>query len=192
MRRALALLAVVPWAWCVLVAALDRRHRLSLDDVEPLTDGPLVSVIVPARDEERGVQAAIASLAAQEYGAFEVIVVGVPSGVRPRTRNVAPVHRRRHPSRPRHDRASAQVAARGASNEVCPTPRRTWPLFPVGALSLSVLSLVSSAGRLRGGVVWRGRRYEPETLPAPSDSTARVLPARRGSGRSHVRRRPPR
>ena len=57
------------------MAALDRRHRLSLDDVEPLTDGPLVSVIVPARDEERGVQVAIASLAAQEYGALEVIVV---------------------------------------------------------------------------------------------------------------------
>ena len=75
MRRAITLLAVVPWAWCVLVAVLDRRHRLSLDDVEPLADGPLVSVIVPARDEERGVQAAIASLAAQEYGALEVIVV---------------------------------------------------------------------------------------------------------------------
>jgi chlorobactene glucosyltransferase len=74
-RRILALLAVVPWAWCVLVAALDRRHRLSLADVEPLTDGPLVSVVMPARDEERGVRAAVASLAAQEYGSLEVIVV---------------------------------------------------------------------------------------------------------------------
>ena len=75
MGRVITLLAVVPWAWCVLVALLDRRHRLSLDDVEPLNDGPLVSVVMPARDEERGVRAAVASLAAQEYGPLEVIVV---------------------------------------------------------------------------------------------------------------------
>ena len=75
MRRALTFLALVPWGWCVLVAALDRRHRLSLDEVEPAREGPLVSVVVPARDEERGVRAAVASLAAQEYGLVEVIVV---------------------------------------------------------------------------------------------------------------------
>ncbi len=365
-RKAITLLAVVPWAWCVLVAALDRRHRLSLDDVEPLADGPLVSVIVPARDEERGVQAAIASLAAQEYGALEVIVVDdestdatatearaavtdrvriasglpVPAGwvgkswachqgfelsrgewllftdadirhapdtigralalveaeqvdgvtllpvietaglveqtIQPAAAVlirsfVAPgplVRSRRTPvaiaaggfilvSRAAYEgvggheamryelvddqalavslkkagtplalagsggrvrvrmyvgaretlrgwrkntsaglggsiavaavlagsgAASAlaptvafvrgprlvgalglalQVAARAASDEVCPTPRRTWPLFPAGALSLSIISLISSTDRLRGGVVWRGRRYGP-------------------------------
>ncbi|MCY7301699.1 MAG: glycosyltransferase [Thermoleophilia bacterium] len=368
MRKVITLLAVVPWAWCVLVAALDRRHRLSLDDVEPLADGPLVSVIVPARDEERGVQAAIASLAAQEYGALEVIVVDdestdataseagaaatdrvriasglpVPTGwvgkswachqgfelsrgewllftdadirhapdtigralalvearkvegvtllplietaglveqtIQPAAAVlirsfVAPgplVRSLRTPvaiaaggfilvSRAayegvggheamRHELVddqmlaislkkagtplalagsggrvrvrmyvgtretlrgwrkntsaglggsvavaavlagsavvsalaptvalvrgprlvgalglALQVAARAASNEVCPTPRRTWPLFPAGALSLSVISLVSSTDRLRGGVVWRGRRYRPGT-----------------------------
>lgn len=75
MGRIITLLTVVPWAWSVLVALLDRRHRLSLDDVEPLPDGPLVSVVVTARDEQRGVRAAVASLAAQEYGPLEVIVV---------------------------------------------------------------------------------------------------------------------
>ncbi len=74
-RRALTALAVVPWAWSVVVAVVDRRRRLSLDDTRPARDGPLVSVIVPARDEERGVRAAVASLAAQEYGPLEVIVV---------------------------------------------------------------------------------------------------------------------
>ncbi len=74
-RRVFTVLAVVPWAWSVFVAGLDRRRRLSLDDLEPARDGPLVSVVVPARDEERGVRAAIASLAAQEYGPLEVIVV---------------------------------------------------------------------------------------------------------------------
>ncbi len=74
-RHVLTVLAVVPWAWSVVVAGLDRRRRLSLNDMEPARDGPLVSVVVPARDEERGVRAAIASLAAQGYGPLEVIVI---------------------------------------------------------------------------------------------------------------------
>jgi chlorobactene glucosyltransferase len=74
-RRALALFATLPWVWSVLVALLDLRHGLSLDDVEPLTGGPLVSVVVPARDEARGIRRAVSSLACQEYGDVEVIVV---------------------------------------------------------------------------------------------------------------------
>ncbi len=74
-RGFLTVFAVVPWAWSVAVAELDRRQRLSLGEVEPALDGPLVSVIIPARDEARGVRAAVASLAAQEYGPLEVIVV---------------------------------------------------------------------------------------------------------------------
>jgi GT2 family glycosyltransferase len=75
MRQLTSLLATVPWAWCVCVAMLDRRHRVSLDDVAPTASDVLVSVIVPARDEARGIRAAVASLAAQEHGALEVIVV---------------------------------------------------------------------------------------------------------------------
>jgi chlorobactene glucosyltransferase len=41
----------------------------------PLEDGPLVSVIVPARDEARDVGGAVASLRAQRYRPLEVIVV---------------------------------------------------------------------------------------------------------------------
>jgi hypothetical protein len=376
-RRIVTLLAVVPWGWCVLVAALDRRHRLSLDDVEPLPDGPLVSVVVPARDEERGVRAAVASLAAQEYGPLEVIVVDdessdataaealaagtdrvrvlagrpVPPGwvgkswachqgfeqadgewllftdadVRhaPDTvgRVLALAERRRvagvtllpvletsgfveraiQPaaavlirsfvapgplvrsprsavaiaaggfilvSRAAYDGVGGhdamrhelvddqmlavrlkaagtplalagsagrvrvrmyvggretlrgwrkntsaglagpvalaailaglgvvsaaaptvaivrgprfagavglalQLAARAASNEVCPTPRRAWPLFPAGALTLSILSLLSSFDRLRGGIVWRGRRYGPDVTGTAGTSSS--------------------
>jgi hypothetical protein len=377
--RVVTLLAVVPWAWCVLVALLDRRHRLSLDDVEPLPDGPLVSVIVPARDEQRGVRAAVASLAAQEYGPLQVIVVddessdataaearaaatdrvtvlagsSVPPGwvgkswachqgyeraggewllftdadVRHASDTVARVlalaERQRvagvtllplietagivermiqpaaavlirsfvapgllvrSPRSPvaiaaggfilvsrasyegvggheamRHELVddqmlairlkaagtplalagsagrvrvrmyvgaretlrgwrkntsagldgsvavaallagagvasslapavaivrgprlagvvglALQIAARAASDEVCPTPRRAWPLFPAGALALSLLSLVSSADRLRGGVVWRGRRYRPDVTGAPGTASSRA------------------
>jgi chlorobactene glucosyltransferase len=364
-KRSLALFALLPWAWSVLVALLDLRHRLSLDDVAPLARGPLVAVIVPARDEERGIRRAVASLAHQEYRDVEVIVVDdessdrtaaeaqaaatarvqvlsgkpVPAGwvgkswacrqgfarargewllftdadvrhapdtigravalvqkhdadgltllpvieteglaeraVQPAAAVlirsfVAPGPAVRSPRTPvaiaaggfilvsrsayerfggheamRHElvedqmlavrlkaqgtplllassggrvrvrmyvgaretlggwrkntsaglgegslaaasllaaagavsavapvvalawgprRVGAagialQIAARGASNEVCPTPRRHWLLFPAGALVLSLLSLVSSVDRLRGGVVWRGRRY---------------------------------
>ncbi len=380
MRGVLTLLAVVPWAWSVVVAELDRRQRVSLDDVEPAHDGPLVSVVVPARDEERGVRAATASLAAQEYGALEVIVVDdessdataaearaaathrvrvlegkpVPTGwvgkswachqgyelaqgdwllftdadVRhaPDTvgRALALAQRRRaagvsvlplietgglveqaiqpaaavlirsfvapgplvrSPRSPvaiaaggfilvsraayervgghkamRHElvddqmlavrlktagtplalagsagrvrvrmyvgaretlrgwrkntsaglggsvvvaailacaggasslapavaivrgprRAGAlglvlQLAARAASDELCPTPRRAWALFPAGALGLSILSLLSSVDRLRGGIVWRGRRYGPSPKPVGNTRAPRTL-----------------
>jgi len=73
--RLVAWLGAVVWGWAALVALLDRRHRLDLHDVEPLRDGPLVSVVVPARDEERGIEAAVRSLLAQEYGPVEVLVV---------------------------------------------------------------------------------------------------------------------
>jgi hypothetical protein len=381
MRRILTGLAVVPWAWCVLVALLDRRHRLSLDNAEPLFEGPLVSVVMPARDEERGVSAAVASLAAQEYGPLEVIVVDdessdatqaearaartdrvrvlagrpVPPGwvgkswachqgyrlargewllftdadvrhapdtvgrvlalaKRQRVAGVtllpvietagvveraiqpaaavlirsfvAPGPLVRSPRSPvaiaaggfilvsraayegvggheaiRHElvddqmlavrlkaagtplalagsagrvrvrmyvgaretlrgwrkNTSAglgssvavaavlagagvgsavapavglvrgprlagaaglvlQLVARAASNEVCPTPRRAWPLFPVGALTISLLSLVSSIDRLRGGVVWRGRRYGSDATAAPTTAHRAAAP----------------
>ena len=374
MRGLLTLFAVVPWAWSVVVAELDRRQRVSLDDVEPTHGGPLVSVIVPARDEGRGVRAAIASLAAQEYGPLEVIVVDdessdataaearaaatprvqvlegkpVPPGwvgkswachqgyelaqgewllftdadvrhapdtvgralalaqrgrvggvsvlplietggvveqaIQPAAAVlirsfVAPGPLVRSPRTPvaiaaggfilvsraayervgghaamRHQlvddqmlavrlkaagaplalggsagrvrvrmyvgaretlrgwrkntsaglggsvlvaailacagvasslapavaivrgprRAGAlglvlQLAARAASDELCPTPRRAWALFPAGALGLSILSLLSSVDRLRGGIDWRGRRY----APGPKTSTGR-------------------
>ena len=70
-----AWLGAVVWGWAALVALLDRRHRLDLTDVEPRTTGTLVSVVVPARDEERGIGAAVRSLCAQAYEPVEVIVV---------------------------------------------------------------------------------------------------------------------
>ncbi len=74
-RRALSLVSLAAWGWAASVALLDRRHRLSLDDVEPAAGGPRVSVVVPARNEARGIRAAIRSLAVQDYPELEVIVV---------------------------------------------------------------------------------------------------------------------
>jgi chlorobactene glucosyltransferase len=58
---------------------------------------PLVSVIVPARDEEENIEACVSSLAASAYPAFEIIVVD--DGSRDRTaeivRGLSPGHARR-------------------------------------------------------------------------------------------------
>ena len=56
------------------------RHARSiprLPDAAPLpvTDWPRLSVIVPARNEEQGVRAAVESLLRQDYPALELIVV---------------------------------------------------------------------------------------------------------------------
>jgi len=71
----LAWLSLLTWAWAAFVALADRRHRVDLRAAPPETDGPLVSVIVPARDEEGRIGPALRSLAAQTYGPLEVIVV---------------------------------------------------------------------------------------------------------------------
>ena len=47
----------------------------SLRDVPPATDGPLVSIVVAARDEERHLRDAVGSLLRQTYPALELIVV---------------------------------------------------------------------------------------------------------------------
>lgn len=73
--RMLAWLGALTWGWAAAVAALDRWARLDVRDVEPERGGPLVSVVVPARNEERGIAAAVASLAAQGYPSVEVLVV---------------------------------------------------------------------------------------------------------------------
>ena len=63
------------WAGAAALALYERRAAPGPESEPPLREGPLVSVIVPARDEERGVGAAIRSLRALDYPAVEVIVV---------------------------------------------------------------------------------------------------------------------
>ena len=63
------------WAGAAALA-LHERHRAPRPDAEPpARPGPLVSVIVPARNEERGVGAAIASLRALDYSNVQLLVV---------------------------------------------------------------------------------------------------------------------
>ena len=60
-----------------IVALLRSRESRSLDDVsaDAPASAPLVSVIVPARNERRNIERCVASLLASHYPALEVIVV---------------------------------------------------------------------------------------------------------------------
>ncbi len=68
-------LASALWVGAACLAVHERRVAPRLADEPPARPGPLVSVIVPARDEERGVGAAVRSLRALDYDHVQVIVV---------------------------------------------------------------------------------------------------------------------
>src|ERR671932_1185689 len=82
-RRALvAILRTVPLALCALLALRqDRRVRRALTEVGPPEPEPLpeppprVSIVLPVRDEEANVDGVLASLLAQDYPDFDLIVV---------------------------------------------------------------------------------------------------------------------
>src|ERR1043165_2619444 len=65
-----------PWLLVLLVVLFryaTRRPRLR--DYEPLTTGPLVSVIIPARNEARNLELCVRSVLATHSSPIEVIVV---------------------------------------------------------------------------------------------------------------------
>ena len=69
-------LLAAPWALVLLVILYrfaTRRPRLR--DYEPLRSGPLVSVIIPARNEARNIERCVRSVLATPYTPLEVIVV---------------------------------------------------------------------------------------------------------------------
>ena len=63
------------WAGAAALALHERRRAPRADAEPPVRHGPLVSVVVPARNEQRDVAAAMASLRGLEYANVEVIVV---------------------------------------------------------------------------------------------------------------------
>ena len=68
------LLPALPWLapFAALVRLADRRPNLS--DIAPI-EGPLVSVVIPARNESATIEAVVHSVLASSYGAFELLVV---------------------------------------------------------------------------------------------------------------------
>ncbi len=69
-------LLAAPWI-VVLLLILHRytTRRPRLRDYEPLPTGPLVSVIIPARNEARNIEHCVRSVLATAYALIEVIVV---------------------------------------------------------------------------------------------------------------------
>jgi chlorobactene glucosyltransferase len=70
-------LASLPWILVPVAVLWELRKSKSLEDytAEPPANPPLVSVIVPARDEARNIDACVRSILASTWPAFEVIVV---------------------------------------------------------------------------------------------------------------------
>jgi glycosyltransferase involved in cell wall biosynthesis len=73
----IAVIATLPWIVSPIVTALRVRNSKSLDDEigEPPVNPPLVSVVIPARNEARNIQQCVRSVLTANYPNFEVIVV---------------------------------------------------------------------------------------------------------------------
>lgn len=77
MFTAVDVLAALPWLLVAVLLPLLVRNRPRLERIAPVTDGtgPLVSIIVPARNEAENIGACIATLLDAQYPRREIIVV---------------------------------------------------------------------------------------------------------------------
>lgn len=73
----IALLAALPWVLLPIGMVLRMRRSRTLDEftADPPRDAPLVSVIVPARNEARNIGRCVRSILATDYPNVELIVV---------------------------------------------------------------------------------------------------------------------
>jgi chlorobactene glucosyltransferase len=74
-RSAFLFFTVIANAYFFVVAASNVLYFRRATSRPRLTSGPFVSVIVPARDEERHIARCVESLLGQDYAGYEVIVV---------------------------------------------------------------------------------------------------------------------
>jgi chlorobactene glucosyltransferase len=77
MSTPLAVLLAAPWILAPVVTALRMRRSRTLAEfsAEPAGDAPFVSIVIPARNEERNVERCVRSALAARYPQFEVIAV---------------------------------------------------------------------------------------------------------------------
>jgi chlorobactene glucosyltransferase len=76
MKKILEWLAVgAGVAYCVRTLAVTMRSGERIEPAEPADDLPMLSIVVPARNEERQIGECVRTLLAQRYPHFEVIVV---------------------------------------------------------------------------------------------------------------------
>ena len=68
--------AAIFWTYCLVQLVVNRLILRDLSRAEPEEkDWPSVSIVVPARNEERSIREAVSSFCRQDYPAFEVIAV---------------------------------------------------------------------------------------------------------------------
>lgn len=77
MRLALPVLLALPWVLAPLATLWRARRSRSLDDEVPDAphDAPLVSLVVPARNEARNIRRCVESALAARYPRLEIVVV---------------------------------------------------------------------------------------------------------------------
>ena len=70
-----ALLPALPWLAPFAALARLGRRTPELSTAPPVTDGPLISVVIPARNESRVIATVLGSVLESRYAALEIIVV---------------------------------------------------------------------------------------------------------------------
>ncbi len=70
-----ASLVLVVGLWATLLSFSNRRVMDKLKKGDPLSERPLVSIAIPARNEEHFIQACVTSLAAQSYDNIEILIL---------------------------------------------------------------------------------------------------------------------
>ena len=68
--------------YAMATTLLNLRHFRKLGNVDDMTDGPLISVIIPARDEEASIGRLLESLERQTYRNIEILVLNDQSSDR--------------------------------------------------------------------------------------------------------------
>jgi len=77
MLNALLWIGAGLWIWFMLTFIVNRCFAFALDrrEVEEPEEWPSVSIVVPARNEEKGIRESVTSFCEQDYADFEVVVV---------------------------------------------------------------------------------------------------------------------
>ena len=89
-----ALMAIIG-IYAMLTTLLNLRHFRKLGNVKDHTEGPLISIIIPARDEEASIGRLLDSLSKQTYRNIEILVMNDQSS--DRTREIVLEHRKDDP-----------------------------------------------------------------------------------------------
>ena len=84
-----ALMAIIG-IYAMLTTLLNLRHFRKLGNVKDHTEGPLISIIIPARDEEASIGRLLDSLSKQTYRNIEILVMNDQSS--DRTREIVQEH----------------------------------------------------------------------------------------------------